>query len=741
MNQAHEQAVPALDEPRIEGLLDRWEDLRERGEVLSAAALLEREHVVLPVRDQRLLEDRIAALQCVERWIHDPHAPSAVAEPPAAERRCPFVAGSEPIPGYRLVEPLGTGGFGYVWKATAPGDIPIAMKFVPLRGGTASRELRALEIIKNIRHANLVCSFGAWHQDGWLIVAMELADRTLMDRLRETRTAGLPGIPRDELLAYMEAAADALDFLNAPQPAGPNGSSARPGIQHRDVKPQNLLLVQRNVKLGDFGLACALDEGHAMHSGRLSVAFAAPEFFDNKASQHSDQYSLAVTYTYLRGGRLPFEGSDFEMMRGHVGETPNLDMLPAEERPVVARALAKDPSERWPSCREFVAALEAARVNCGDDAPPIAHTPGRKRGKARWLIAACAVLLPAGVVAATWPIWGPIFRFPISAGNVPVENGAAIANSVPFVPLPNADGEEAAAEFQPYKERFRGLAVSGDGRWAVTGDVDGRIHLWDVPARREVSRQKPHDRTVNCVAITRDGRLALSGSYEGSVAIFDVPRRTVQTRFLVKVPCDIRGIGFVPGTNHCVVAARIGEDRGILAVYDFTSGDELRRSSWNGAIFCLAISPDGQRAVTGGWDGKVVLWNLETGDSRVVGEHKGLVECVAFVDGGDRIFSGGADGLVHEWKSHTGEQVRTLRGHAVDVTGLAVSSDGQRLVTGSFDGVRYWDRQAGTVLHHFGEAPNGSQYVTLMPDGSGILSVGGDQAPWFWAVPAKPRVP
>src|SRR5262249_33890788 len=87
--------------------------------------------------------------------------------------------------------------------------------------------------------------------------------------------------------------------------------------------------------------------------------YAAPEFFEGRTSRHSDQYSLAITYCQLRGGQLPFTGTPAQMMAGHLMQTPDLEMLPAEERLPVARALAKDPAERWPSCRAFVEALFA----------------------------------------------------------------------------------------------------------------------------------------------------------------------------------------------------------------------------------------------------------------------------------------------------------------------------------------------------------------------------------------------
>src|SRR5262249_44905020 len=148
--------------------------------------------------------------------------------------------GAEPLARYRLVAVVGRGSCGEVWKADSPGGGQVALKFVPLDSAAANIEQRALEFIARVRPPNLLALFGSWRQDGFLIIGMELADRTLLDRHREARAAGQAGIPLDELVEYLDGAARGLDYLNAARHAHPQGGPGPVSFQHRDVKPTNL---------------------------------------------------------------------------------------------------------------------------------------------------------------------------------------------------------------------------------------------------------------------------------------------------------------------------------------------------------------------------------------------------------------------------------------------------------------------------------------------------------------------
>ena len=207
--------------------------------------------------------------------------------------------GVEPIAGYRLVARLGTGGYGEVWKCTAPGGFAKAIKIVygDFRDARAEQELRAMNRMKEVRHPFLLSLERVEVVEDQVFIVTELADGSLINRYQECRNEGHSGVPRDELLAYICDAADALDYMNDHY-----------GLQHLDIKPQNLLLVGGRVKIGDFGLVKDLQGTSATATGGVMPIYASPEAFDGKVSRFSDQYCLAVVYQEMLTGIRPFPG-------------------------------------------------------------------------------------------------------------------------------------------------------------------------------------------------------------------------------------------------------------------------------------------------------------------------------------------------------------------------------------------------------------------------------------------------
>lgn len=256
---------------------------------------------------------------------------------------------TELVAGYAVKERIGVGGYGEVWKAEAPGGLTKAIKFIYgcHDDRRAVDELKALSRVKEVRHPFLLSLERIEVVDGQLIIVTELADLSLKDRYDQCRQENLPGVPRHELLVYLRDAADALDYM-----------SEHHSLQHMDIKPENLLIVGGRVKVADFGLVKDVQNTTVSLMGGLTPIYAPPEVFDGRPSLHSDQYSLAIVYQEMLTGELPFPGKTApQLVTQHMHDVPRLDSLPACEQATIARALAKDPEQRFASCREMIEAL------------------------------------------------------------------------------------------------------------------------------------------------------------------------------------------------------------------------------------------------------------------------------------------------------------------------------------------------------------------------------------------------
>lgn len=257
--------------------------------------------------------------------------------------------------GYTLKGLLGEGGFAQAWEAESRDGRQMALKFIPCRNDlSAAKEVRSIQAIRQLSHPHLITVDQVWIDLGYIVVAMELADGSLQDLYhRYHEDLGTPIIP-ELVCEYLFQAAEGLDFLNAHQHLI---QGQKQGFQHCDIKPSNILLIGDEVKLSDFGLSSATTSTVRSHRRAGTLIYAASEVFQGRLTDWTDQYSLALTYCLLRGGRLPFTDTPTSFKQSYLRPAPDLSMLSEAEQPVIARALSPIPQQRWPTCCELMERL------------------------------------------------------------------------------------------------------------------------------------------------------------------------------------------------------------------------------------------------------------------------------------------------------------------------------------------------------------------------------------------------
>jgi eukaryotic-like serine/threonine-protein kinase len=301
-------------------------------------------------------------------------------------------------PRYRSPRRLGRGAMGDIYLATDEllgrevADKVLADPYAADEGIRERFKREALAAARLSGEPGAVTIFDVGESEGRPFIVMEhLAGGSLEDRLRRDGAQ-----PPARALGWLEQAAAALDAAH------------RHGIVHRDVKPANLLLNDRDeVTVADFGIASSAGMDSMTLTGTVlgTAGYLSPEQAQGERSTPaSDHYALAVVAYELLSGERPFEReSPTAEAAAHVNApvpsiTERCENLPPELDRVFQRALAKDPRQRYGSAREFVAELRDALFPSAGATQEL--VPSRQRRSAARVILPVALLLLAGGIGA-----------------------------------------------------------------------------------------------------------------------------------------------------------------------------------------------------------------------------------------------------------------------------------------------------------------------------------------------------
>ena len=254
---------------------------------------------------------------------------------------------------YRIIETLGAGGMGVVYKArdTRLGRI-VALKRLP--EGLRRHHPRALQFFlreaqsaARLNHPNIVTVFDADQQDGQFFITMELLEgqplHTILRERGQLSAANVVGIARQ--------ACRGLDYAHGQ------------GVVHRDIKTANLFATtERIVKIMDFGLAKVLEEVR----GATTLVSGTPYYMSpeqvlgHDVDHRTDLYSLGVTLFELAVGRVPFDSGEVAYHHRHTPAPDPRSLRPDLPEPLarlIGNLLAKDPADRHPTAAAVLDAL------------------------------------------------------------------------------------------------------------------------------------------------------------------------------------------------------------------------------------------------------------------------------------------------------------------------------------------------------------------------------------------------
>ena len=274
---------------------------------------------------------------------------------------------------YRILEKLGEGGMGAVYRAVdAMVERQVAIKVLKPEIASNPEVLERFRIeavtLARLNHPAIATLYSFFRQEEEYFMVMEFVPgRTLEEVIRNG--GAMPWRAATDLLIHLLEALQHAHFL---------------GILHRDVKPANIMLTPtQGVKVTDFGIARALGTARLTREGRMvgTLEYLAPERVMGKAfDERSDLYSAAVVYYEMLSGHVPFESqSDYALIRAQAEQQPPslADFGVAVPQPLVdvlMRSLAKDPDERYPNAAAMAMALREAKIKAESEEPAIKET-------------------------------------------------------------------------------------------------------------------------------------------------------------------------------------------------------------------------------------------------------------------------------------------------------------------------------------------------------------------------------
>ena len=651
---------------------------------------------------------------------------------------------------YRLVAPLGGGGFGRTFEVDDNGARRVLKVLLKEHPKAVELFKQEADVLVRLRHPGIP----KVDRDGYFIftpanstevfhclVMEKIAGANLQDWLKNR---GRP-ISQEQALNWLKQLSEILDQVH------------RLNYFHRDIKPHNIMCKPNGqLVLIDFGTAREVSATYFAKVGQgqnvtgiVSPGYTPPEQTNGKAVPQSDFFALGRTFVYLLTGKPPTafpENPRTGRLMWRKGAPQVSDPLAN----VIDYLMAPFPGNRPQSPQMVLQCLEEINLGDGESQLPT-QLPTTGQTKLRgtsgasgatqhtslnrlkplntelkkplqkvfeWknkLLAGTAVLM-LGIGASQ--IYGSL-RYGVFPAN-PVW----LLSSLPSSQFLQRSLDNLGS--------VNAIALSPNGQTLVSASF-GTIRIWNLRTGGLVrTLNSVHSKkSVNTVAVSPDSSMLASGGDDNNVIIWDLKTgRRIRT-----IPAHTAAVNAIAFSRDGKTLAS-GSDDKTVRLWNARTGGRLRTLSGHaGRVNAIALSGDGKTLASGSEDKTLRLWNLATGEvRRIITGHGGAVNAVAFSPNGQSVASASTDNTIRLSNVQDGKRTRTFKGHSSWVRTIAFSPDSRTLISGGGD-IIVWDLKTGkerSILSGH------SQFVTsvaISKDSKTFMSGSPDRTIKIWRMP------
>ncbi|MEG5238223.1 serine/threonine-protein kinase [Microcoleus sp. AT9b-C3] len=604
---------------------------------------------------------------------------------------------------YRLVAPLGGGGFGRTFEVDDNGARRVLKVLLKEHPKAVELFKQEADVLVRLRHPGIpkvdrdgYFTFTPAHstESFHCLVMEKIAGANLQDWLKHR---GRP-ISQEQAVNWLKQLSEILDQVH------------RLNYFHRDIKPHNIMCKPNGqLVLIDFGTAREVSATYFAKVGQgqnvtgiVSPGYTPPEQTNGKAVPQSDFFALGRTFVYLLTGKPPTAFPE-NPRTGRLMWRKGAPQVSDAVANVIDYLMAPFPGNRPQSPQMVLQCLEEINLDGAESQLPT-QLPTTGQTKIR---------------ATSGP------------------SGAKKQSSLNRLrPLNSGLNKTEKDVFDWKKKLLAGTAVLmvSIGASQIYGSLRYGVFpanpVWllsTLPSSQFLQKSLDNKGNVNAIALSPDGQTLVSASF-GTIRIWNLRTGVVRPLYSVHSKKSVNTLAVSPDNS---ILASGGDDNNVI-LWDLKTGRRMRTiAAHKAAVNMIAFSADGKTLASGSNDKTVRLWNVRTGSRlRTLSGHAGGVNAIALSRDGKTLASGSQDKTVRLWNLGTGEVRRIITGHGGPVNAVAFSPNGQIVASASTDKIRLSNVQDGKRTRIFKGHSSPVRTIAFSPDSRTLISGGGDIIVW-----------